>query len=157
MLSRERDSKPGAESTMIARSELSSSPFSRWQHSMNVLECASKIPRGRANRRARARPDRRRIPLRLRHRSLVRPPVAPGGGNSRSQGQSNAQTNQRRHRNTYKDARAREPRRIGGRGRAQARSLTWLRFVTEGLSVRRRRGNARSHACTGRPNWIPSR
>ena len=33
---------------------------------------------------------------------------------------------------------------------AQARSLTWLRFVTEGLSVRRRRGNARSHACTGR-------
>ena len=51
---------------MIARSELSSSPFSRWQHSMNVLECASKIPRGRANRRARARPDRRRIPLRLR-------------------------------------------------------------------------------------------
>ena len=111
---------------MIARSELSSSPFSRWQHSMNVLECASKIPRGRAERRARARPDRRRIPLRLRHRSLVRPPVAPGGGNSRSQGQSNAQTNQRRHRNTYKDARAREPRRIGGRASSSLAHLASL-------------------------------
>ena len=131
---------------MIARSELSSSPFSRWQHSMNVLECASKIPRGRANRRARARPDRATDSSSSPLVRRSRPEEATADPKVRAT---------RRPTNAATGIRTKMRVRVNPVGLvvgAQARSLTWLRFVTEGLSVRRRRGNARSHACTGRPN-----
>ena len=106
---------------------------------------------GRRGGPGRARTGRR-IPLRLRRRS-----VRWSAGRSRPE-EATADPKVRATRRPTNAAIATGIRTkmrvrvnpVGLVAGARARWLAWLRFVTEGLSVRRR-GNTRSHTCTGRP------
>ena len=114
---------------------LSSSPFSPGNIQWTSLNKRRSCP-GRARAGALDRRQRRRRRIRLRRRRVLW--AAPGGGNSRFQGQHNAQTNA-----GYGVQRCACARTQSGFG------LAWLPFVAKGLSVRRS-SNTRSHTCTGR-------